>query len=257
MSGDGIDLALDAVLAGQTALVTGASGGLGQAIAETLAGAGADVALHYYRHRDRAEALADRLRARFPGRRFPVFRADLTNGTDVDALFDAVAAVFPTLHIVVNNAGINRDRTLRKAVWDDWRAVIELNLVSVARCCQQAAVRLPSGGRIINISSVIGFTGNIGQTNYAAAKAGLVGLTKSLAQELAHRGVTVNAIAPGFVETPMTAGMPAEAREHWARRAAVGRFAKPAEIAWAALFLAAPWASYVTGTVIHVNGGTY
>jgi 3-oxoacyl-[acyl-carrier protein] reductase len=248
---------LGTLLENRVALVTGASGGIGAAIAAMLAAAGADVALHYHRGRERAEALAANLRRTYRGRHFPVLAADLTDPVQVDRLFDDVQERLAALHILVNGAGINRDRTLAKADLAEWRSVLDLNLTGVALCCRRAATMLPEGGRIINIASIIGYTGNFGQTNYAAAKAGVVGLTKALAQELARQGVTVNAIAPGFIDTPMTAPMPETARAHWTGRAPLRRFGRPEEVAWAALFLAAPLASYVTGTVVHVNGGAY
>lgn len=245
------------ILSHRMALVTGASGGIGAAICRELAAAGADVAMHYHRHREQAASLAAKLRAVYPGRQFPVVQADISCEGDVDRMFDYVLNAFGALHILVNNAGIICDRTLKKAQSTAWRSVIDVDLIGQAFCCRRAAQCLKAGGRIINIASIIGFTGNFGQTNYAAAKAGLIGLTKSLAQELASREITVNAIAPGFVETPLTAAMPDAERERWTAKSSVKRFAKPEEISWAALFLAAPRASYVTGTVVHVNGGTY
>lgn len=245
------------VLGGKIALVTGASGGIGGAISQEFAAAGADVALHYYRNQERAIALSSQLRAAYPDRKFPVIQANIAQAEEVDRLFDHVLTIFDTLHILVNNAGINRDRTLKHADLEVWRSVIDVNLVGQALCCRKASWHLGTGGRIINIASIIGFTGNFGQTNYAAAKSGMIGITKSLAQELAQQGVTVNAIAPGFVDTPMTEDMPEAAQIHWKEKTFSKRFALPEEIAWAALFLAAPQASYVTGAVIHVNGGAY
>jgi 3-oxoacyl-[acyl-carrier protein] reductase len=248
---------LDSGLAGKVALVTGGSGGLGQAISQELAAAGADVAIHYWRGADRAEGLAAELRARYPERRFPTVSGDIRSEEAVRAMVAFVVSELGGLDILVNNAGINVDRTLKKADMDLWRSVVDVNLVGQALVCHYAAQHLGPGGRIINVSSIIGATGNIGQTNYAAAKAGIIGLTKSLAKELGPKGITVNAVAPGFVDTPMTAAMPAEAKAHWAAKAALGRFGKPEEIAWCVYFLASPRASYVNGAVIHVNGGAY
>jgi 3-oxoacyl-[acyl-carrier protein] reductase len=239
------------------ALVTGASGGIGSAVVHRLADDGLDVAIHYHTHRERAEALADQLRTRHRDRSFPVWAADLCRPEEVDGLFAALADWTSQLDVLVNGAGINRDRTLQKSDWEEWQSVLTLDLVGPALVSRRATALMAAGGRIINIASIIGFTGNFGQTNYAAAKAGLVGFTKSLARELARRGVTVNAVAPGFIDTPMTAAMPAEARRHWENLTVLGRFGSPEEVAWAVHCLAAPEASYITGTVLHVNGGLY
>ena len=242
---------------GRWGIVTGASGGIGSAVVHRLAQDGVDVAIHYHEGRDRADNLARQLRAIYPDRSFPIWPADLTEPEDVDRLFDGVASWAPRLDILVNGAGINRDRTLQKAEWDEWQSVVTLDLIGPALASRRAAALMEDGGRIINVASVIGFTGNFGQTNYAAAKAGLVGFTKALARELARRGVTVNAVAPGFIDTPMTAAMPEAARHHWENLTLIGRFGLPEEVAWAVHCLAAPEASYITGTVLHVNGGLY
>jgi 3-oxoacyl-[acyl-carrier protein] reductase len=247
----------DERLDGRVALVTGASGGLGRAISRELAAKGADVALHYHLGRERAESLAEELRGRHAGRGFPVLQADVRDEGEVRGLVEGVVERLGRLDVLVNAAGIHRDRTLKKAELPEWRSVLDVNLIGLALVCREAARHLRPGGRIINISSIIGATGNFGQTNYAAAKAGVVGLTKALAQELGPKGITVNAVAPGFVDTPMTAELPEEEKARWAGRTALGRFGRPEEIAWCVYFLASPRASYVHGTVVHVNGGAY
>jgi 3-oxoacyl-[acyl-carrier protein] reductase len=249
-------------LAGRTALVTGASRGLGAAMAERFAEEGCEVALNFVAVPDRdnaaeAEAVAARIEAL--GRRALCLEADVTDADAVEGMVAAALEAFGRLDILVNNAGINRDRTLRKLERPDWDAVLAVNLTGPYVCSRAVLepMRERGYGRIVSIASVVGQMGNFGQTNYAASKAGLIGFTKSLAREVARYGITANAIAPGFIETEMTAGMPEEARGNVLTAIPVGRLGRPEDVAEAALFLASEAAAYVTGQVIGVNGGLY
>ena len=238
-------------LTDKSALITGASGGIGSEIARTLHAAGATVGLSGTRT-EPLEALASDL-----GERAHVLPCDLSDKDKVTALPKEAAEAMGGVDILVNNAGITRDNLFMRMSEEDWSAVLEVNL--------NAAMRLSKGvmrgmmkarwGRVVNISSVVGTTGNPGQTNYAAAKAGLVGFSKSLAYELASRGITVNAVAPGFVETSMTEKLSDDQKEGILKNVPLGRMGTPGEIAAATLYLASPEAGYVTGTVLHVNGG--
>jgi len=238
-------------LEGRVAIVTGGSRGIGCAIAEELSRAGASVAV-VARSVDRAEAVAGGLEGQCAG-----FACDVA---DSEACRDLVAAVEGSLgpvDILVNNAGITRDNILVRLKDEDWEAVLETNLRGAFNTTRVVARRMMKRreGRIINIASVVGLTGNAGQANYAASKAGLIGFTKSVAQELAGRGVLANVVAPGFIETDMTAGLPDEAREALLGRIPLGRFGTPADVAGAVRWLAGPAAAYVTGQVLVVDGG--
>jgi NAD(P)-dependent dehydrogenase (short-subunit alcohol dehydrogenase family) len=245
------------VQAGRQALVTGATGGIGRAVAELLAQQGADVALHYHRREAEAQALAEELARRHPGQRFLALGADVARPEEVAALFRRLGDAWGGLHVLVNNAGINRDRTLRKADPEEWRRVVEVDLMGVVHCTREALPYLRQPARVVNVSSIIGALGNFGQSNYAAAKAALFGFSKSLAQELGAQGTTVNVVAPGFVDTPMTAAMPEAYRRRWEERVPLRRFARPEEVAVCVAFLASEAASYVNGAILHVNGGAY
>ena len=237
-------------LDGKLALVTGASGGIGAAIARVLHGQGASVALSGTR-REALEALAAEL-----GERAHVCPADLKDPAAPDALVAAVEAIGP-LHILVNNAGFTRDMLALRMKDEDWNAVLEVDLTAPFRL-SRAALRLMlrrRAGRIISISSIVGATGNPGQANYAAAKAGLVGMSKSLAQEVASRGVTVNVVAPGFIATPMTAALTEAQKSRLMEGIPLGRMGLPADIAAAVVYLASDEAGWVTGATLHVNGG--
>jgi 3-oxoacyl-[acyl-carrier protein] reductase len=238
-------------LTGKTALVTGASGGIGAAIARALHGAGATVGLHG----TRTEPL-EQLRAEL-GDRAHVLPADLSDPEALAALPKQAEAAMGSLDILVNNAGITRDNLFIRMSDDDFDSVIAVNLTSVARLTKSAIRGMMKArwGRIVNISSVVGATGSAGQANYAAAKAGMVGLSKALAAEFAGRGITVNCVAPGFIATAMTDKLSDDQKTAILGRIPAGRMGTPEEIAGAVLYLASPEAAYITGATLHVNGG--
>ena len=238
-------------------LVTGATGGIGQSVVEAFAGQGDHVAVHYHSHAELAERMVESLREAYPSQRFVAVGGDVADPEAVRRFVEEAAEGLGGLDVLVNNAGINRDKTLRKAELETWRRVVDIDLYGIVYCAHAALDLLRSPGRIVNVASIIGALGNFGQTNYSAAKAGIFGFTKALAKELGARGITVNAVAPGFVDTPMTASMPEAARRTWIDRTPLGRFARPEEIAACIVFLASPAASYVNGAILHVNGGAY
>jgi 3-oxoacyl-[acyl-carrier protein] reductase len=242
-------------LSGQTALVTGGSRGIGRAVVEALARAGARVAFTYRSSADEADALAAALATE--GLETMAIASDAADPAEAERVVARVTGEWGRLDVLVNNAGINRDRLVLRMTEDDWDAVIGTNLKSVfgySKAAYPVMMRQRSG-RIVNMSSVVGVMGNAGQTNYAASKAGIIGFTKSLARELGSRGVTVNAVAPGYVETDMTAAMPDAAKLAMLGSVPLGRPAQPAEIASAVLFLASSAAAYITGHVLMVDGG--
>ncbi len=238
-------------LTGKAALVTGASGGIGGAVARALHGAGATVGLTGTREGP-LEELAGAL-----GERAHVLPCDLSDAAAVEGLPKRAVAAMGGLDILVNNAGITRDNLFMRMSDAEWDEVLNVNLTSAFRLSRGALRGMMKArwGRIVNVGSVVGATGNAGQGNYAAAKAGLVGMSKSLASEVASRGVTVNVIAPGFVATAMTDKLSGDQREKILAQVPAGRMGEPAEIGAAALYLASPEAAYVTGAVLHVNGG--
>ena len=238
-------------LTGRRALVTGASGGIGGAIARGLHGQGATVALSGTR-RDALEAVAAGL-----GDRTHVFPANLSDPASVDALIAEAEATMGGLDILVNNAGITRDSLAVRMKDEDWQSVIDLNLVATFRLCRAAlkGMMKQRSGRIINIGSISGVIGNPGQANYAAAKAGIVGMSKAMAQEVATRGITINCVAPGFIATAMTDAVSDKTRERFLSGIPLGRLGTVEEVAACVAFLAADEASYVTGQTLHVNGG--
>ncbi len=245
---------MSSILAGEIALVTGASRGIGAAIADTLAANGAKV-IGTATSDAGAQAIGERL-AKHGG----VGRAlNVTDGAAVEALIDSAAKEFGPISLLVNNAGITRDQLLMRMKDDDWQAIIDTNLTSVYRTSKAVMRGMMKArkGRIINIASVIGLTGNPGQSNYAAAKAGIIAFSKSLAREIGSRGITVNVVAPGFIDTDMTRSLPEESKQALLGQIALGRLGAPDDIAQAVLFLASPAAAYITGETLHVNGGMY
>lgn len=242
-------------LSGQTALVTGAGQGLGAAIAEELARAGANVVVNYFAdpggvNQARAEDTAARI-----GSGAVAIEADVRDAASVKGLFDEAIHLFGRMDIVVNNAGILRDKTIRKMTDLEWQSVLDTNLTGVFHVCREAAERIVDGGSVVNIASISAFAGFFGQANYAAAKSGVVALTRVMSRELGKRGVRVNAVAPGVVLTEMGRSIPDEVRTDMLRQVPLGRFGEPDEIARVVLFLCSQLASYLTGQTLHVNGG--
>ena len=244
----------DGALTGEVVLVTGASRGIGAAIADELAAQGATV-IGTATSESGARAIGERLAAVGGHGR----ELNVTDPAAVDALIDAITKEFGAVSILVNNAGITRDTLLMRMKDEDWQAILDTNLTSVYRTSKAVMRGMMKArkGRIINIASVIGVTGNAGQANYAAAKAGIIAFSKSLAKEIGSRGVTVNVVAPGFIDTDMTRAMPEDAKNALVGQIALGRLGEPADIARAVAFLAGPAASYITGETLHVNGGMY
>jgi 3-oxoacyl-[acyl-carrier protein] reductase len=241
-------------LNGEIVLVTGASRGIGAAIANRLAALGARV-VGTATSESGAAAIGERMAAQGGVGRM----LDVTDNAAIEALVDGVASEFGPISVLVNNAGITRDQLLMRMKEDDWQAIIDTNLSSVFRCSKAVLRGMMKArrGRIINIASVIGLTGNPGQANYAAAKAGILGFSKSLAREVGSRGITVNVVAPGFIDTDMTRALPDVTRDALLGQIALGRLGEPEDIARAVCFLAGPDAGYITGETLHVNGGMY
>jgi 3-oxoacyl-[acyl-carrier protein] reductase len=244
----------DGALTGEVVLVTGASRGIGAAIADELAAQGA-IVIGTATSESGARAIGERLAAVGGHGR----ELNVTDPAAVDALIDAITKEFGAVSILVNNAGITRDTLLMRMKDEDWQAILDTNLTSVYRTSKAVMRGMMKArkGRIINIASVIGVTGNAGQANYAAAKAGIIAFSKSLAKEIGSRGVTVNVVAPGFIDTDMTRAMPEDAKNALVGQIALGRLGEPADIARVVAFLAGPAASYITGETLHVNGGMY
>jgi 3-oxoacyl-[acyl-carrier protein] reductase len=242
------------LLEGEIALVTGASRGIGAAIADELAALGATVVGTATTDAG-AQAIGERLAAHGGAGR----RLDVTDGTAVESLIDAIAKELGAVSILVNNAGITRDQLLLRMKDEDWQATLDTNLTSVYRCSKAVLRGMMKArkGRIISIASVIGLTGNPGQSNYAAAKAGIIAFSKSLAREIGSRGITVNVVAPGFIDTDMTRALADEQRDALLGGIALGRLGTAADIAHAVAFLASPAAAYISGETLHVNGGMY
>ncbi len=242
-------------LAGKTAIVTGAGRGIGNAVARRFAEEGAKVVL-ISRNPASCGGAADAINADFPGS-CKAFPCDVADATAVEACVKEILAEYPTVDILVNNAGITKDTLLMRMKESDWDAVMDTNLKSVflfVKALQRTLMK-SSAGRIINMSSIVGLSGNLGQANYSASKAGVIGFTKSMAQELASRKVTCNAIAPGFIATEMTDAIPEAAREALLSRIPLRDMGKPEDIANCALFLASDEARYITGQVLVCDGG--
>jgi len=242
-------------LTGKVALITGGGQGLGLATATQLHQAGAKVVLNYFpddegKCKAQAEDAAQQL-----GDRAIAIGADVRQRSDVTRMLDQVQEHFGTIDILVNNAAILRDRTLMKLSDDEWDAVLDTNLSAVFRVCQQVLPKMNDGGRIVSMASISGVVGFFGQANYASAKAGIIALTKVLSKEVAARGITVNAVAPGVVLTEMGKSIPEAVRQQMLTQIPLRRFGEPREIANTILFLCSDLASYITGQTIHVNGG--
>ncbi len=243
-------------LNGKIALVTGAAQGIGKEIALALAEDGADVAICDV-NLEAAQKTAGDIEAK--GRKSLALKANVAASGDVTAMIDQVVEKFGKIDVLVNNAGITRDGLILRMKDEDWDLVLSINLKG-AFLCTKAALKYMAkqrGGTIINIASIVGAMGNAGQANYVASKAGLIGLTKTIAREYANRGITANAVAPGFIETAMTQALPENVRQELAKQIPMGKLGTPEDVANAVRFLASSWASYISGQVIHVNGGMY
>jgi 3-oxoacyl-(acyl-carrier-protein) reductase len=245
------------VLAGKKAFVTGGSRGIGRAIALALAEAGADVSVNYQHSAEAAESVC--ALAREFGGHAAAYRADVAREDEAAAMVDHVLADCGHIDILVNNAGITRDKSFLKMSKDFWDEVLGVNLCGPFNVTRMVLPGMVAAGwgRVINIASIVGQTGNFGQANYAVTKGGLIAFTMTLARELGRKGVTVNAVSPGFIDTDMVKDMPAAALETVKAMTPLGRLGKPAEVAAAVVFLASPQASFITGHVLAVNGGMY
>jgi len=244
-------------LAGQVAIVTGASRGIGAAIARDLAAAGAHVVVSYRTQEAQARGVAADIMTR--GGSAEVIAFDVAVGTEVEAAVRELVARLGKVDILVNNAGVSADALILRTSDEQWQRVLDVNLKGVFNCTKFVArpMMRARAGRIINLSSVVGVMGNAGQAAYAAAKAGIIGFTKSTARELASRGITANVVAPGFIETDMTEGLDANTRDMYRAMIPLGRLGRGEDVAAAVTFLAGAGGSYITGQVIHINGGMY
>jgi len=244
-------------LADKTALVTGASRGIGKEIALELARNGANVVVNYAGNKQLAEQVVDEIRSF--GRESIAIQADVANSEAVEQMVKETVNRFGSLDILVNNAGITRDQLLMRMKESDWDDVLNTNLKSVFLTTKAVSRQMMKQrkGRIINIASIVGVSGNAGQANYVAAKAGIIGLTKTAAKELAPRNITVNAVAPGFITTDMTDKLPEDVKQELYKQIPLARLGEPKDIAYVVAFLASEKSSYITGQTIHVNGGMY
>jgi 3-oxoacyl-[acyl-carrier protein] reductase len=241
---------------GKVALVTGSSRGIGAAMIAAFGQMGARCVVNYVADAEgRNKADAERVAAALPDAR--VAQCNVGNPEQVSAMIEQVKSDFGGLDILVNNAGILQDRTIKKMTLEEWENVLRVNLTGAFHCIQQTIPILRAGGRIVNVSSVSGQLGFFGQANYSASKAGLMALTKTAARELARQNITVNAIAPGFIDTEMSRGMPEEVTKQFLAQVPVGRFGKVDDIVYPVLFLCSRYAEYITGQIIHVSGGFY
>jgi 3-oxoacyl-[acyl-carrier protein] reductase len=243
------------MLKGKTALVTGASRGIGRAIALELARQGVNVAVNFAGNAQKAEEVVSEIKAL--GVEAFAIKADVANSDEVTAMVKATIETFGSLDILINNAGITRDGLIMRMKEEDWDAVINTNLKGVFNCAKAVTRQMMKQrfGRIVNISSVVGVLGNAGQANYVAAKAGVIGLTKTLARELANRNITVNAVAPGFIETDMTEELSTEIKQELLKQIPLSQLGKPEDIARVVRFLVSDDANYMTGQTLHVDGG--
>ncbi|HDL4484431.1 3-oxoacyl-[acyl-carrier-protein] reductase [Staphylococcus aureus] len=241
----------------KSALVTGASRGIGRSIALQLAEEGYNVAVNYASSKEKAEAVVEEIKAK--GVDSFAIQANVADADEVKAMIKEVVSQFGSLDVLVNNAGITRDNLLMRMKEQEWDDVIDTNLKGVFNCIQKATPQMlrQRSGAIINLSSVVGAVGNPGQANYVATKAGVIGLTKSAARELASRGITVNAVAPGFIVSDMTDALSDELKEQMLTQIPLARFGQDTDIANTVAFLASDKAKYITGQTIHVNGGMY
>jgi 3-oxoacyl-(acyl-carrier-protein) reductase len=247
----------DRSLQGKIALVSGSSRGIGRAIALALAEVKCDVIVNYVSNRDAAEAVVDKIRA--SGCRSAAYRADVSRRDETEALVEAAQKELGPIQILVNNAGITRDKSFMKLSPEQWREVLLVNLDGAFNLTSRLLPGMAEfkWGRVINITSIVGQIGNFGQANYAVAKGGLMAFTKTLAREVAKKGITVNAVSPGFIDTDMTAAVPADRLDLVKEMTPMGRLGTPEEVAIAVRFLADPRASFITGQIINVNGGMY
>ncbi|MEJ7554735.1 MAG: 3-oxoacyl-[acyl-carrier-protein] reductase [Aquificaceae bacterium] len=244
-------------LSGKTALITGSTRGIGKAIAQYLAKAGARVIITG-RDQGRAEEVAKEIAQTYGVETLGV-AMDMSEKDSITSAYERIESLFGGVDILVNNAGITKDKLFLRMSLEDWEEVLRVNLTGTFLITSLAVKGMlkKRWGRIVNISSVVGFTGNIGQVNYSSTKSALIGFTKSLAKELASRNITVNAVAPGFIETDMTSVLSDELKQAYLKNIPLGRFGKPEDVAGAVLFLCSDYASYITGEVLHVNGGMY
>lgn len=243
------------LLDGKVAIVTGGSRGIGRAVALKLANAGAKIVINYAGNINAAQETKDMIEAK-DGNAL-IIQADVSNSAAVDAMIKQTLDTFGHIDILVNNAGITRDNLLMRMKEEDWDAVINTNLKGIFTCTKAVSriMMKQKSGKIINMTSVVGIIGNAGQANYAAAKAGVIGFTKSMAKELASRNITVNAIAPGFINTDMTAVLPEQVKTDLAAKVPLGRLGMPEDVADCVLFLSSEAAKYITGQTINVDGG--
>ena len=240
---------------GRVAVVTGGGRGIGRAIAARLAGEGAQLAISFRKDDAAAEESAEKVRA--AGVKCELFKGDISSPGDVEALFEGVSDAFGRVDILVNNAGITRDNLMMRMKEDEFDEVLRTNLKGTYLCTRAALRPMVRArwGRIVNVGSVVGLVGNAGQANYAASKAGIIGFTKSVAREVAQRGITVNAVAPGYVETELTGGLPEGVKEQILAQVPTARFGEPEEVAEVVAFLSGEGAGYITGQTLAVDGG--
>ena len=242
---------------GRRALVTGGTGGIGAFIVEALAEEGADVAVQYYHNQTEADRAVDQISK--TGRKGIAVHADVLDPKSVLAMRDVLHEKFGPVDTLINCAGINRDSMFYRMTDEQWNEVIDVNLSGVFHCCRAFVEEITASGRgrIINISSLVGEMGNIGQVNYAASKSGMIGFAKALARELASRKTTVNVVAPGFIDTPMVQKIPDTVKQKLLSQIPMGRFGSPREVAMSVVYLVSSDGDYITGTVLNLNGGMY